>query len=179
MYYLCGMKRIQYMMPVDWCRGALAVKEKLAYDGGAAYDLPNGMRISSDSYRPIIVAKVTGWEQVQKTKYFQVRSRSTVNMTAAFRKSLAVMGGAGALFAAILRDKEGEIYNACMIACPKLTRLRAWVLPQLMKGLSDKKPVILIGESIEVVNPWISSSTPNVPVSSAILDKFSDQLSNT
>lgn len=173
------MKRIQYMMPVDWCRGALAVKEKLTYSGAPAYSLADGSRVSSDSYRSVIVAKVTGWDQVQKTKYFQVRTRSTVNMTANYRKSLAVMGGAGSIFAAILRDKDGEIYNACVIACPKHTRLRLWVLPQLMNGLAIKSPVIMIGETIRIVNPWVSSEQPNVRVSAAILDKFRNQLSNT
>lgn len=110
-------------------------------------------------------------------RYFQVRTRTSVNMTAAQRLNLAVMGGAGALFSSLLRHKDAPIYNACVAACPRKMSLRQFVYPALLAGLRDKLAALAIAEGVEIVNPWVSAAEPNVPISTAVHDKFAAQLS--
>lgn len=111
-------------------------------------------------------------------RYFQVRTRTTVNMTAALRHNLALMGGAGALFASLVSDKTSDIYIACAGVVPRGETLRSFMIPLLRDGLAAKNADIAISGNISIVNPWVSSASPNVPVSQTILDKFSSELSN-
>lgn len=89
------------------------------------------------------------------------------------------MGGVGAIIASIMRDKSAQIYKDCERVKPAKDTLRAFLSPILRAGLDAKNAVIVVADGVSIVNPWISSDTPNVPVSAAILDKFSSELSNT
>ena len=103
-------------------------------------------------------------------------------MSSTHKHSLALLGGAGALYGALLRQKSAPIYNACVNAWKTNgvgTTLRGYIVPLLIDGLSAKDADIAIADGVTIVNPWISSASPNVPVSSAILDKFNSELSNS
>lgn len=99
-------------------------------------------------------------------------------MSVKMRESMAVMGGAGAIFASLIRNKETLIYAQCMAAKPAEMTLRAFVFPLLQEGLTAKAANITIADGVSIVNPWVSSDTPNVPVDADVLDKFSSVLSN-
>lgn len=174
------MKRIEYILPIDYLRGNISGTQDLSqsYDGGSGYSVPAGSKVSAGDYQPIMVAKVAHMSTRKMFRYFQVRTRTSVNMTAALRHNLALMGGAGALFASLVSDKTTDIYIACAGVVPRGETLRAFIIPLLRAGLAAKDPVITISGNISIVNPWVSSATPNVPVSQTILDKFSDELSN-
>lgn len=92
-------------------------------------------------------------------------------MTERVRMNLAVMGGAGALYASLVREKQ-PIYYQCVAAKPKGWTLRQFIFPMMMTALSDKDESIVIAEGVEIINPWVSSEEPNVKVSPEILDKF-------
>ena len=100
-------------------------------------------------------------------------------MTAGVRNTIALMGGAGALYSSLVRDKSTAIYKACIAACPKSTTLRAFIIPLLRAGLAAKNQTIAIADGVEIVNPWVSSAAPNVPVSADIHEKFNSVLSNS
>lgn len=89
------------------------------------------------------------------------------------------MGGVGALYASLVRDKSAQIYKDCERVKPAGKTLRAFLSPILRAGLSAKNAVIVVADGVQIVNPWVSSDAPNVPVSAVILDKFSSELSNT
>lgn len=125
-----------------------------------------------------MVAKVAHLYEPWRIKYFQVRTRSSINMTATMRHNLALMGGVGALVGSLLRHKESAIYAACLAACPKYCSVRQLVSPALRAGLDQKSATIAIADGVSIVNPWVSSATPNVPVSAEIIAKFSSELSN-
>ncbi len=171
------MKRIQYMAPVDWMRGKLSGNQSLTYDTHSAYDTPTGDVVAADNYQPRLIAKVRGMYTPRKIRYFQVRTRSTVNMTAAAKKNLALMGGVGALFGSLVSDKSSAIYIAVSALCPKKMTLRAFLAPIIRAALAAKMTNIEIAEGVTIVNPWVSTETPNVPVSPVILNKFADELS--
>ena len=91
------------------------------------------------------------------------------------------MGGAGAIYASLINHKDAAIYAAINAAFDaediKGLTLRQFVMPKVMDGLRNHSAQLSIADSVYIVNPWVSSETPNVPVSAAILDKFSNELS--
>lgn len=125
-----------------------------------------------------MIAAVRGLYKPRRIKYFQVRTRTTMNMTAGARETMALMGGVGALYSSLVRNKSAEIYAQCVAACPVNMTLRAFVTRRLRAGLAAKNATIIIAAGVNIVNPWVSSAAPNVPVSNEILDKFSSVLSS-
>lgn len=172
------MKRIAYISPVDYVRGNISGRQDIAYNGAPAYDITTGEKVSAEGYQSRLVAQVRNMYTPFQIRTFQVRTRTTVNMTATMRHNLALMGGVGAIFSSLLRQKSSEIYVAIHAACPKKTSLRQFVTPLLRAGLAAKSATITIADGVAIVNPWISSDTPNVPVSAEILAKFASELSN-
>lgn len=168
-------------MPVDYVRGSLSPRQTLTYDesGSPAYDIPKGEAMSARDYQAVLVAKVARLGSANRLNYFQIRTRSTVNMTDAFRRNCALMGGVGALYASLVRDKSAQIYKDCVRVKPEGKTLRAFLSPILRAGLAAKNAVIVVADGVQVVNPWVSSDEPNVPITAAVLDKFSSELSNT
>ena len=179
--YLCSVKRIEYIAPIEYICGNISGRQQLTYTsgGGSGYDAPSGVKTSALDYSPRMIARIRHINGRYLCKYFQVRTRTSVNMTAAYRRNLAIMGGAGALFASLVNHKSAQIYNDCVSACPANISLRAFVVPLIRSGLSAKSAHIQISDAVYIVNPWVSNDTPNVPVSAAIIDKFSSELSNT
>lgn len=174
--YLCSVKRIEYIMPIDFIRGNISGRQDLKYSGGDAYALPANSRVSADSYQPRMIARVM-WQKRQRVKYFQVRTRTTINMSAATRLNMALMGGTGALVGSLMSDKTSAIYQSCLSLVPKGKTLRGFISPIIRAGLSAKNATIVIGNGVEIVNPWVSSATPNVQVTQDILNKFASELS--
>lgn len=172
-------KHVEFMPPIDYLTGNISGHQSLEYgQGGGAYEQPTGQRTAATNYEPRLIAKRLDRNKIYARSYFQVRTRTTVNMTESVRLNMAVMGGAGALFASLLRMKESEIYAQCLAAKPIELTLRQFMVPILKTGLSDKNARINITANVFIVNPWVSSDTPNVPVTQAILDKFSVLSSN-
>lgn len=157
-------------------RGSLSGNQSLKYGGVSAYDIADGEHVSADAYQPRVIAKVLRAPYATRKRYFQIRTRTTVNMSPAMRTALAVMGGAGAIFAALLRDKDAAIYKKCVNACPKHMTLRQFVLPPVMAGLRTKSAQLTITDGLYIVNPWISSDTPNVTLPDKIITKFANEL---
>lgn len=171
-------KVIKYVSPVDWLVGSMSGRQTIKYGSQetSAYDIADGTKESAIGYRSIMVAK-----RIWKTnrRYFQVRTRTSVNMTNAMRNNMAIMGGACALYSSLVSNKTSAIYQSCVAACPLGYTLREFMIPLLRNGLTAKNSQITIADGISIVNPWVSSETPNVPVTSAILDKFNSVLSNS
>lgn len=170
-------KRIAYISPIDWVAGSLSGHESYSYDGEKAYTLDNGLH-TADTYTPKLIAKV----RYRDTKrYFCVRTRTSVNMNTETRASMAVLGGAGAIYCALVRDKSSAIYIACYTAFLAQQNMqltfRAFIMRALMNGLKTKVTNIQISTGVSIVNPWVSSDTPNVPIASSIITKFNSILS--
>ena len=176
------MKRIAYISPVDYVRGSLSGhQDVLNYteDRVAAYDVTNGDTATANNYSPSMVAKVLRPYAADRIMFFQIRTKSSVHMTATSKRNMALMGGVGALVASLLRQKSSPIYIACAAAVPKKWTLRQFISPILREGLAAKSETITIADGVQIVNPWISASTPNVPVPANIIAKFASELSNS
>lgn len=175
--YLCSVKRVEYIVPIDYMRGNISGCQTITYDGGRAYETSVGDRVTADDYRPSLITMVSTNRYGTK-KFFQVRTKTTINMTATVKHNLAIMGGSGALFASLLSHKDADIYAQCVAAKPKGITLRQFIVPLMRNALNEKVSRIEIASGVYIVNPWVSAETPNVPISQAILDKFNSELSN-
>lgn len=151
-------KRIQYIMPVEWVRGSLSGCQSITYDGVRAYDLATTDKTAADSYRPTLVAKRLARNG---RLFYQVRTRTSVHLSSIARMNLAVLGGAGAIFAALIN--RGENVH------------RYLTFPVLMDMLRTKSSSAQC-EGIEVDNPW-RVQNPNVSIAPAIISKFNNELS--
>lgn len=172
-------KGIEYIMPVDYMRGNLSGRQSLEYteQGGTGYDVPDGSRDAATNYEPRLIALHTDLPN-RRRNYFQVRTRTTVNMTTGVRKTQAVMGGAGAIYAALVSDKSSSIYLQCAAAKPRMITLRQFVLPPVMAALAAKESSATIANGLTIDNPWLVAS-PNVPVSAANISKFASVLASS
>lgn len=164
-------------MPVDWLRGSLSPAQALQYNGADAYTIGDGERVSAENYQPKMVAKVLRLGNPDMLRYYQIRSRSSVNMTTAVRKNMATMGAAAALYASLVSDKQTDIYIACVDACPKGKTLRQFIMPILKDGLAEKVDTIEIAANVSITNPWVHEGTQTLTIAPEIIDKFSSVLS--
>lgn len=173
-------KHISYIVPVEYMTGNISGRQELDYvqGGDGAYAAPDGQKTSATNYDPRLIAKRKRPNGPDDgCLYFQVRTKTSVNMTAAMRLNMAAMGGAGALFASLLRNKTAQIYAQCAAATPKGSTMRAFIVPLLIAGLTAKEARITIANNVYIVNPWISEDVPNVPIPLDILNKFAGVLS--
>lgn len=166
-------------MPIEYLRGSISGAQDLstAYDGGAAYSLPDNSRVSAANYSPILVAKVARRNTPRALRFFQIRTRTTVNMSASMRHNLALLGGSAAMFAALLRNKAANIYAQCLAACPRGYTLREFMIPILRAGLDDGAQLITVTDGVTITNPWKYSGAQTLAVPQSILDKFASELS--
>lgn len=151
-------KRISYIMPVEWVRGSLSGAQTLTYGGVQAYDVSTTDKISADSYRPTLVAKRLSRNG---RLFYQVRTRTSVHLSTLARMNLAVLGGAGAIFSALVN--RGDNVH------------RYLTFPVLMDMLRTKANGAQC-EGIAVDNPW-RVQNPNVSIAPAIISKFNNELS--
>lgn len=163
-------------------RGNLSGSQELEYgSGGTAYDeIAAGNIGAASNYQPRLVARVLRIGSPNLLRNFQVRTRHSVNMTANMRRNLALMGGVGAIFAAILSDKTAQIYKDCVRDVPAKTTLRSWLTPIIRAGLAAKNATIVVNSSISIANPWISGgSGTTIQVAPSVLNKFMNELTNS
>ena len=158
------------MAPVEYMAGNLSGRQSLSYNGGNAFFAPDG-KTPADEYQPRLIAAV---KRRNLRRYFCVRTKSSTNSLC--RPSMAYMGGAGAIYAAIVREK-GSIYEQLLAAKPRGITLRAFIIRPTLTALHLKEPVITPAEGIVFANPWVNSTAPTVNVPQKVIDKFEEYLS--
>ena len=175
------MKRIEFIAPVEAMRGNLSGAQKLQYptDNQGAYEGPVGSVNYARNYSPRFVGAKRAKDGF---KYFSVRTKSANHLTAKAKTAMALLGGAGAMYAAIVRNKNSQLYTSLYAQYLKFQELgdkrtfRAFLMDVLRRGLMDKTATIVVAgplSPITIDNPWnTTQSTPNVQVSQAILVKF-------
>lgn len=180
------MKRIEFIAPVEAMRGNLSGRQTLAYplNDKGAYEAPDGKSYAKNYSNRFIGAKRAS----DGLKYFQVRTKSAVNMTIASRKAMAVMGGCGAIVGAILSDKESQLYRVCLQEYEtevsnglEWKSLRHFLSTKVMKALREKSQIIWISPVATIGNPFVKGifvPTFEVEISSSALVKFWAELAN-
>lgn len=175
------MKRIEFIAPVESMRGNLSGRQKLEYptDNNAAFEGPVGSVNYARNYGPRFIGA-----KVAKTgkKYFSVRLKSANHLTLKSKNAMALLGGAGAIYAAILRTPAVlagiQAQYAAVQELGEKRSFRKYVMATLRSGLvGNAATFTFAGPSTPVVimNPWEKSheDVAGEPVlGSAILNKF-------
>lgn len=183
------MKRIEFIAPVEAMRGNLSGTQKdLVYptNDNRAYESPVGSRNYARNYQPIFVGAKRASDNL---KYFAVRTKTAIGMTQLQKRTMAILGGCGAIVAAILRDKSSALY-ADTIAAYEYAKsnggahtksFREYLTWQIKGNLQAKNPACFIGAKnnqtiVAINNPWHSTgygpSALSVDVTAESLAKF-------
>lgn len=183
------MKRIEFIAPVEAMRGNLSGTQKdLVYptNDNRAYESPVGSRNYARNYQPIFVGAKRASDSL---KYFSVRTKTAIGMTTLQKRTMALLGGCGAIVAAILRDKSAQVYTDTLAAYEyakskggaHTKSFREFLTWQIKGNLQAKNPACFIGAKdnltiVAINNPWHSTgygpSALNVNVTDESLAKF-------
>lgn len=179
------MKRIEFIAPVDSLRGNLSGRQDLVYptSDNKAYDSPVGSRNYARNYRASFIGAKRASDAL---KYFAVRTKSAIGMTAKVKKNMALQGGVGAMFAKIISSSTFATqygflmatYNAQSFAEP--TSFRKWLSGKLRKMILTHTAQIVIGaapKQVTIKNPWYDGTqTAGIEVTDEIVVKFWGEL---
>lgn len=172
-------------------RGNLSGSQKLAYptDNNAAYDSPVGSRNYATNYQPRFIGAKRASDNL---KYFIVRTKSAIGLTARSKHVMALLGGAGAMIGAILNTPVQKSACEAAFALAKKSgatsakSLRQFLTEKLQEGLEAKAAIISIrgtyGEETATFfarNPWVYTDETGgveVKVSNTVLVKFWSEL---
>lgn len=176
------MKRIEFIAPVESMRGNLSGKQELQYaeNNNPAFEAPVGRQYARN-YQPRFIGAKRSSDNL---KYFAVKTKSATLIKSATLLNMALMGGTGAIIAAILADKSSTNYLMVVDAWERRTNksvtLRKFMTDIIRQGLAAKAPdfVFLTTAGGQIANPWNTASTSalKVEISDEVLVKFWLQL---
>lgn len=171
------MKRIEFIAPVESMRGNLGSKQSLVYNpnNNRAFDSIEGQINPALNYEPRLIG-ARG-----KRNYFCVKTKSSVNLTPRMKSAMANLGGVGAIYSALVRDKMSNVYinaKGCYddaVAGGYTDTFRKYMYSFIKPALVAKEEVISIttaNHSVEIDNPWVYAYEPNIQISTELLVKF-------
>lgn len=174
------MKRIEFIAPVRAMRGNLGITQSdIVYPlhDNRAYDGPVGERNTARNYNPIIV----GAERRNGKQYFYVRTKTTNHLTPLAKKSMAVMGAACSIYAAMKKDttiaaKMDDAFTFVYPSLPPGTTDKSFFMEAITLALRNGYVITIYAgnKGFTVSNPFVSgeSGDYDVTISSDILVKF-------
>ena len=177
------MKRIEFIAPVEAMRGNLSGKQDLLYpsNDNKAYESPVGFVNYARNYAArFIGAKIA----MTGHKYFAVRTKSATHVTAKSKKAMALLGGAGALYAALLKTPAKlttaqSLWNYAQEHGDSRS-FRAYMMDFFRQGLINHVAAFtaqVASISLSIDNPWGKfSGSLDITISNAIRVKFWSQL---
>lgn len=184
------MKRIEFIAPVEAMRGNLSGSQVLEYpeQNNAAFDAPAGKRSYARNYQSRFIGAKRASDGL---KYFQVRTKSAIGLTAKSKMAMALLGATGAIRAALKKMSAWDniVANYEIAKAAGQTNAKSvakWVYDAIYETLKVKGAVINFavtgGTATRFKNPFVKSAgatasdIDNVP--SYILIKFWSQLAN-
>lgn len=177
------MKRIEFIAPVEAMRGNLSGRQDLLYpsNDNKAYEGPVGSVNYAQNYAPRFVgAKLSKTGQ----KYFTVRTKSANHLTAKSKKAMALLGGAGALYAALLKTPAKlttaqSLWNYAQ-EHGDARSFRAYMMDFFRQGLINHVAAFtaqVASISLSIDNPWGKfSGALDIQISNKIRVKFWTEL---
>lgn len=183
-------KRIEMIAPFEVLRGNLSGSQKLEYaqNNNPAFDAPEGRVNYARNYKTRYIGAKRGSDGLT---YFSVRQRNGVKVNTQTKLAMALLGGAGALRAAILRNTTArqlveQKYEQAKAAGDTTASFSKWVFDACYRGLQRKSIVISFYATgvggTNIYNPWCytnQSATGNhVDVGNEVLVKFWPQLAS-
>lgn len=158
------MKRIEFIPGILAMRGNLSGKQKLQYptDNQGAYEGPVGSVNYARNYRTSYIgAKIAK----NGRTYFTVRTKTANHLTAKSKKAMALLGGAGAIYAALVMIPAAKAkMEATFIKAQELGDKRTfrafWMyyIRQMLVAKSASQHVVVAGAEITFKNPWVNTN---------------------
>ena len=179
------MKRIEFIAPVEAMRGNLSGAQNLKYptQNNKAYESPLGSVNYARNYSTRFVGAKRASDGL---KYFAVKTKTATHITARSLQAMALLGGAGAMYAALVRNKASVSYTGIYAQWIELQNLgntksfRSYVMDNLRQMLASKSQTAVFAgprPAVTINNPWVAETqTEGVQVTDAILVKFWPQL---
>ena len=176
-------KRAGFVPGFAELRGNISGKQDLTYpeNNNKAFEAPLGKRSYANNYRPSVII---GYSARTGKFHYAIRTRSAVHRTARSTMAMALLGGAGALYGALIMNADKK---AAMIAIWEhdtqysthrgKTFQKFWM--EIIREMLQQKQqsyVRTVGASITIYNPWVYNGTIDVTVSAEILVKFWNEL---
>lgn len=180
------MKRIEFIAPVEAMRGNLSGAQNLKYptQNNKAFESPEGSVNYARNYSTRFIGAKRASDGL---KYFAVKTKTATHITTRSLQAMALLGGAGAMYAALVRNKASQSYAGIYAQWVELQNLgntksfRAYVMDNFRQMLASKSETVVFAgprPAVTVNNPWVASDqTEGVQVNQAILAKFWTQLS--
>lgn len=187
-------KRIEFIAPVESIRGNMSGRQDLVYaeNDNKAFEAPQGQVNYARNYTPRFVGAKRASDG---RKYFSVRTKNGVNLSAKSMKAMALLGGTGAIYAAIvnsdtLRNGVEMVYlflidrtrQGLSGGIPEDTTFRQYVSGVIRTALLNKAATITFAggagvQPVNINNPWGTGGTgTNISVSQNVLVQFWAQL---
>jgi len=190
-------KRIEFIAPVESIRGNMSGRQNLVYaeNDNKAFEAPQGQVNYARNYTPRFVGAKRASDG---RKYFSVRTKNGVNLSAKSMKAMALLGGTGAIYAAIINSdtlRNGvEMVFRFLIdrtqqglagGIPVDTTFRQYVSGVVRRALESKAQVITFAggagvQPVNINNPWVyGGSGSEISIAQKVLVQFWLQLANS
>lgn len=189
-------KRIEFIAPVESIRGNMSGRQDLVYaeNDNKAFEAPQGQVNYARNYTPRFVGAKRAKDG---RKYFSVRTKNGVNLSVKSMKAMALLGGTGAIYAAIvnsdtLRNGVEKVYRYLVDrtqeglsgGIPVDTTFRQYVSGVVRRALESKAATITFAgggavQPVNINNPWVDGGTGTViSIPQEVLVRFWLQLAN-
>lgn len=181
------MKRIEFIAPVDAMRGNLSGSQVLEYaeNNNPAFEAPTGVQYARNYQPRFIGAK----RSATGKKYFQIKTKSATKVNAGSKLKMALLGGTGAVRAAILghatyRAQLETVYAAAKAAGQTSAKtIQKFAYDVIYEALLSKSIMISFygtgASTLNIQNPWVYTNQhggQSVTIKNYILVKFWPQL---
>lgn len=177
------MKRVSYEAGWGELRGNVSGSQKLQYptNNQGAYESVPGQKNYASNYKPrVIISKRAATGEL----YFSIRKKTANHLTAKSKKAMALLGGAGAIYAAILKSQT--LLPGIELQYQKVQELgdtrtfRQYVMDKVRAGLIAHAATFdFTGPAtpVSVDNPWGKfSGALNIQVGDNVRVKFWTEL---
>lgn len=180
------MKRIEFLAPVEAMRGNLSGAQNLKYptENNKAFESPEGSVNYACNYGTRFIGAKRASDGL---KYFAVKTKTATHITPRSLQAMALLGGAGAMYAALVRDKASASYTGIYAQWVELQNVgnpktfRQYVMDNFRHALASKQSTVVFAgprPAVTVNNPWVSEQTADMSISREILTKFWPQLAS-
>lgn len=184
------MKRIEFIAPVESMRGNLSGNQVLEYaeNNNPAFEAPAGVQYARNYQPRFIGAK----RSATGKKYFQIKTKSATKVNAGSKLKMALLGGTGAVRAAILSNAVNRglveaVYTAAKAAGQTSAKtLMKFAYDTIYEALQNKSIMIVFSatgaSSVAFHNPWVYTGQQGgigVTIKNTILVKFWPQLATS
>lgn len=189
-------KRIEFIAPVESIRGNMSGRQDLVYaeNDNKAFEAPQGQVNYARNYTPRFVGAKRASDG---RKYFSVRTKNGVNLSTKSMKAMALLGGTGAIYAAIvnsdtLRNGVETVYRYLIDrtqqglsgGIPVDTTFRQYVSGVVRRALESKAATITFAgggavQPVNINNPWVNGGSGTaISIAQKVLVQFWTQLAN-